>query len=132
MVCVFLFIVGSMSVVFGIRAIAIQELDSARDTATSELSLARDHAMSGSNDSPWGVMFATSSMTTFRGTSYAARDTAFDRTTTFGSGVTFSGATSVLFLPPDGTVNTPGTVLMVNGSVTTSVGVNAIGAIEVH
>ena len=132
MVVGFLAIVGSFSVVFGIRAVAIQELDSARDTAMSELSLARDHAMGGSNDSSWGVMFATSSLTTFKGPSFTGRDPVFDRTTTFGSRVTFTGATSVVFLPPDGMVQATGTVLMTNGSVTTSVGVNAIGGIEIH
>ncbi len=132
MLIAFMFVVGAFAVFFGMRAVDIQELGAARDTAMSELALAREHAMDGTNDSAWGVAFATSSLTSFKGLSFVLRDKAFDRTTTFSPVVTLSGATSVVFLPPDGSVLMTGTVNISNGAATSSVGVNAVGGIDVH
>jgi hypothetical protein len=128
----FMFVVTAFAVFFGTRAIDIQELDAARDTAMSELALAREHAMDGTSDSAWGVAFATSSITTFKGSSFAGREKIYDLTTSFSSKVRLSGISSIVFLPPDGSVLTTGTVNITNGVATSSVGVNAVGGIDVH
>lgn len=128
----FLFIVASYAVIFGARSIGIAELDRARDTALSEIVLARSRAMGGTGGAAWGVFFATSSLTTFKGFSYPTREAAFDLTTEFASNIGFSGATSIIFLPPEGLVQVPGTVAISNATASSTISVNAISGINVQ
>jgi prepilin-type N-terminal cleavage/methylation domain-containing protein len=132
MTVVFLVIVASYAVIFGARSVTIAELGRARDISLAELTLARSRAMGGTGGSAWGIRFATSSITTFKGSSYPARDAAYDITTDFASNIIFSGATSIIFLPPEGTVQVPGTVAVTNGTASATISVNAISGISVQ
>src|SRR5262249_44963407 len=80
---------------------------------------------------PVGVKVASSSITVFSGSSYAARTTAHDVQYPLPSNLTITGVTEVVFSPFTGTANTTGTTTFVAGFATTTVNLGANGVVTI-
>lgn len=118
--------------VFGVRAIYVQEIDQARETIRNELVFARDQAMVSSRDASWGVLFTTTTVVQYKGSSYASHDPEFDRVNDFGDRITITGDDEIIFTPPHGEVQASGTVNVTNGTQTAIITINPYGTIEVQ
>jgi len=104
-----------------------------QDTSTSyvqSLRRARSLATTGRGDTSWGVRIATSTITVFKGASYAARDTAYDESFQTGVSYTVSGVSEVVFARFTGIPNTTGTTtITVSGTTPKDVHINAKGTV---
>jgi Tfp pilus assembly protein FimT len=132
LVSVFIIALFQLVTVFGIKAIYLQEIDQVRETIRNELAYARDQAMSSSGGASWGVQFTSSTMTQYKGSSYASRDQEYDRVNDFGSRITMTGDSQIVFTPPFGEVQASGTVNVTNGTQTAIITVNPYGTIEIR
>lgn len=130
-VIVLIIMIVIMSAVLGRQTILNQELERIRETVRSELVRAQGDTIAGTRDSPWGVAFGATTVTRFLGTSYATRNQAFDAITTFQN-VTITGPAEIVFSRPEGVPTTTGTITITLGARTTTVTVNAAGAITVQ
>ncbi|MEK7116299.1 MAG: hypothetical protein AAB879_02810 [Patescibacteria group bacterium] len=124
--------IAGFSVVFTTTAIRGQEFDRVRAIIHSELAAARSDTISGTNDSAWGVAFSPNAATRFQGATFATRNAAMDRTTSFGNAVTISGATEIDFVRPHGIPVTSSTVRISDGFRFSFITVTAAGAIDIR
>ena len=131
-VMVFGLVLYQLVVVFGVTSLLVQEMDRTTQTGRSELSLARDRAMSGKGGSSWGVEFATSTIIQFQGTSYAARNKAYDISSPISSKITVTGTREFVFTAPLGEPTQTGTVTFIMGDRTRNLSVNIYGMIELQ
>ncbi len=120
-----------LSAALGSQAVRHTEFDRVRESIRSELTAARTDSIGGTLDSSWGVAFFPHAITRYRGTNYATRSTAEDRTLTFENAVLLSGAAEVTFTRPFGIPSAPATIVASDGLRTASTTVNAIGTIDV-
>lgn len=63
-------------------------------------------------DTTWGVAVTTESITLFKGSSYAARETEYDEVTDLPTSLSASGLTEVVFSAMHGFPNTTGTLTL--------------------
>lgn len=108
------------------------DLDIAATTAIESLRRAQALARSVDGDVPWGVRIATSTgITLFKGTSYAARDAAFDETTAISTIVSVGGVSEVVFAKVTGFPNVTGTTTLTSTTnETRNFSLNAKGTIN--
>jgi Tfp pilus assembly protein FimT len=132
LVSIFVITLFHLVSIFGISAIHVQDIDQAREIIRSELVSARDRAAAGDCDVKWGAAFSTSTVTQFKGESYASRDPAYDRTNDLGNRVSLSGADEIVFMPPFGEACASGTVNVTDGTRSAIITVNQYGTIEVQ
>jgi Tfp pilus assembly protein FimT len=118
--------------IFGVSSIYLQELDRTVQTIRNELVAARDEAMSGRDESSWGVAFGTSTAVFFKGSTYGSRDTDFDLVNPFAPRMVITGPLEIVFSPPFGDATATGTISIVNGAHEASITVNRYGMIEVE
>lgn len=85
------------------------DLDVAANTVAQTLRRAQTLSQGMDGDTTWGVQVATGSVTLFRGTSYAARDTSFDELTTLPATISSSGLTEIVFSKFSGDPTSTGT-----------------------
>lgn len=116
----------------GVTAIRNAEFDRVRETVRNELAIAQADTIGGSLDSTWGVAFTSSTVTRYRGASYASRDISFDRISSFGNAVTLSGTTDVPFTRPTGLPNAAASIVITGGQLHATTTVNTAGAISVQ
>jgi len=129
-VLTFASILLGITIVFGVSAIRLQELDRAEQSIRNELALVRERAMSARADSSWGLAVATSTITEFKGDSYDERDTAYDLELGFANNVRLSGVSEIVFRPPFGNPSASGTIVVTDGENEKTVSVNEYGMIE--
>lgn len=127
----FLMLFG-ISIMFGVSAIDVQELDRVTQTVRNELVLSRDYAQSGREESPWGIAFIDNSIVQFKGDSYATRDEGYDLITDFQSDIEISGLSEVVFTPPLGYASASGTVYIQKEVHEAQIHVNSYGMIEIQ
>lgn len=72
-------------------------VDFAARTTTAFLRAARERARFGWDDAAWGVAVDGGTITLFQGSSYAARDAAYDETATYVTSATITGTTEYVF-----------------------------------
>ena len=105
----------------------------ALDTATvfvQTLRRAEVLAQGGRGDAPWGVTIATTSVTLFKGASYASRDMRYDEVYTVNTPVTISGISEVDFALFTGTPNIVGTTTITSTNArATTITINAKGVV---
>jgi prepilin-type N-terminal cleavage/methylation domain-containing protein len=88
------------------------DLDTAATSLATSLRRAQVLAQSGSGDSMWGVYTATGSILIYKGSSYVARDTSKDETTTISPAIIISGLKEVSFGKMWGLPTTIGTTTL--------------------
>lgn len=131
-VLMFGLILYGLTVSFGVSSLSIQEMDRTVQVARSELSLARNRALSGKSSASWGVYFATSSIIQFQGASYAARVQSRDLSTPLSAGMSITGTKEYVFTAPYGDPTSSGTSTFSYAGRTRVLSVNAYGMIEVQ
>lgn len=131
-VLMFGMILYGLTVTFGTTALSVQEMDRTIQVARSELSLARNRALSGKNSSSWGVYFATSTVVQFQGASYATRTASKDLSTPLSSGMVITGTKEYVFNAPYGDPTSSGTSTFSFAGRTRILTVNMYGMIEVQ
>ncbi len=130
-------VIGIMGVLVVLTATSISrfqqknDLDLAVTSATDALRLAEERARAVDGDARWGVSFATGSVTIFRGSSFAGRDSAYDEVTTLSDSIVASGTKEYVFARLAATTTNVGTTTWIHQGINESrdVGVNAKGTI---
>lgn len=124
----FVIIIG-YSAPFMIKFLAQTDVRSERNTTVSLLRESRSKAITNQNDDSWGLHITATDFTTFKGTSYSARDTAFDKTYPRSKGVTITGLTDGIFARMSGT-SSSATIIISNATATYTVSINNEGQIN--
>ncbi|MEY4744550.1 MAG: hypothetical protein RL272_495 [Candidatus Parcubacteria bacterium] len=108
------------------------DLDVAAMTAVQSLRRAQTYSQAVAGDSPWGVSVQSGAIVLFKGSSYAARDPAFDESFGMPSSVSASGATDVTFSAFTGLPQTTGTLTLTAAAVgeARTVTVNGKGMVD--
>ncbi|MDH5533907.1 MAG: hypothetical protein OEX81_05800 [Candidatus Pacebacteria bacterium] len=103
-----------------------------KDNLVSQLYTAKINSMTNKENSPWGVNTSAHQITVFKGTSYATRDTAFDRSFDTPNSITIS-SNEIIFAQHSGNL-TSATSITVNSNLNESntVNVNLVGNIDVN
>ena len=90
---------------------------------------AQANAESGRDDSAWGVKLQPTSVTVFKGSSYATRDTSRDQALDLSGGVALSGLSEIVFSKIIGSTSNTGTVTIVNSYGTRNISINEKGTL---
>ncbi len=108
------------------------DLTIATETTANALRRAQIYSRGVNSDSQWGVAVQSGSITLFKGTSYAARDTTYDETVSVPSQITPSGLSEVVFSKLGATPSTTGSISLTSASLnqTRTVSVNAKGMVD--
>lgn len=125
-------VLTGLTAIFSSQALRNAEFDRARETIRNELVAAQSDTIGGTNDSAWGVAFTSSTLTRYRGASYATRDTSFDRVTTFNSNVTISGTTDIPFTRPSGIPSASATIVISSDTLHATTTINPAGLISIQ
>jgi prepilin-type N-terminal cleavage/methylation domain-containing protein len=92
---------------------------------------AQSLAMSGKNNSSWGVKHEPSKITVFKGDSFSGRDQSADQIFPKSSGIEISGFDEIIFSPPSGfPTQTFSHVTVSRRNIEESFSINSEGAIE--
>lgn len=123
---------AGIATIVGTRSLRNTEFDRVRETIRMELSSAQADTIGGTLDSAWGVAVFPNAVTRFRGSTYATRVSAFDRTTTFGNAVIIGGASEVDFTRPFGLPASATSITYTDGVYSATTTVSTAGAIDVQ
>lgn len=97
------------------------------DRIVGSLRKAQTYAMSGKNNSSFGVSFNSSKIYLYQGPSFAARNAAFDETFDVPGSVAVTGLTEINFTKITGAPNTAGAVFVTSNNDTKTLTVNSLG-----
>lgn len=88
-----------LTIPFGIEFYREQVIEEQTSSLTNNLKIAQSHALSGKNDSSWGIKFFTDYYILFMGEDYddPERDTTYDREFSLSSGIEIEGISEVVF-----------------------------------
>lgn len=103
-------------------------LDVAANDTVAALRRAQVYSQAMQQDAAWGVSVQAGSMTFYKGTSYATRDTAFDDVTVLSSTITPSGLLEVNYAKMTGLPGATGTITLTSSTgLVRTIGINAKG-----
>lgn len=88
------------------------DIDVAQSSVAQNLRQAQISAQASENDSPWGVKIEKGKITLFKGSSFIARDVAFDRITNLPSTVNPYDLTEIIFAKFSGETQNTGTITL--------------------
>lgn len=124
-------IIAGMSVPIYQSFQARNDLDIAAVSIAQSLRRAEILAQAVDGDTKWGVDIRIGSITVFRGSSYATRDTAFDELFDVPTSITPSGMSEVVFAKFTGVPQTTGTITLTsNANETRTITINAKGMVS--
>lgn len=107
------------------------DLDIATVATAQNLRRAETLATAVDGDTSWGIKVQSGSITLFKGTSYAARDVAFDESFDLPESLTPSGVSEVVFAKFTGLPQTTGTITYTsNANETRNITINAKGMVS--
>lgn len=107
------------------------DIDIAAVTIAQSMRRAQVLARTSSNDAHWGVAVATSSITLYKGVSYAARDISYDEVFDLPLSITPSGLTEVTFAKFTGLPGSAGTTTLTSSvNETRTLTINAQGTVN--
>ena len=95
-------VVGFLVTAFSGRLIAQMAVHDAAGEFSSAFRKAEAYALSGRQHSAWGVHYADSNITLFKGDSYAEHDHSYDEVTTIDRQIAVTGFSEVIFSQPYG------------------------------
>lgn len=105
------------------------DLDVATTTVAQTLRRAQTQSLAVDGDTSRGVKVQSGSITLFKGTSYAARDSNFDETFDMATTIGMSGTTEIVFTRFTGLPQATGTINLSTESDSRSVSINEKGTI---
>lgn len=106
------------------------DLDVATVTVAQTLRRAQLLSQAVDGDTSWGVKVQSGSITLFKGTGYASRDSNFDETFDIPATIMLSGVAEVVFSKFSGLPQTTGTTTLASESDIKSVTINSKGGIS--
>jgi len=104
------------------------DLDIAAQSLAGMLVRAQTYARNMNGDNAWSVEIQSSTLTLFKGTNFAGRDTTVDETNTIYQ--TPSGLSEVQFAKFTGIPNTTGSITLTSGNDTRTITINAKGSVD--
>lgn len=105
------------------------DLDLAVTSLAQSLRRAQVQSQAVDGDISWGVKIQTSSLTLFKGPSFAARDITYDETSDLNPNITLSGPTEIVFAKFTGLPQTIGTITFSINSDSVTLNVNEKGTV---
>jgi prepilin-type N-terminal cleavage/methylation domain-containing protein len=106
------------------------DLDIAAVSTAQTLHRAQALAQAVDGDTSWGVNIQSGSITLFKGTSYAARDTAYDEVFDVPTSIAPSGISEIIFAKFTGLPQITGTITFTsNNNETRNITINAKGMV---
>jgi prepilin-type N-terminal cleavage/methylation domain-containing protein len=107
------------------------DLDVAANTIAQSLRRAQVLSQAVDGDSSWGLNVATSSITVFRGSTYAGRNTNFDEVFTMHPRISVSGTSEITFSKVFGLPSaSTSVVLTIPGGESRTIGINSKGTVN--
>lgn len=107
------------------------DLDLTTQNIVSVIRRAQLYARSADEDSEWGVRASPTSLTLFKGSTYATRNTAFDEVVTIPASMSASGTTDVVFAELTGSPSVAGSYTLTSTTNDTrTVTINAKGMVN--
>lgn len=106
------------------------DLDIATVTTAQTLRRAQILSQAVAGDTSWGVKVQSGSITLFKGTSYAARDSSFDEVFDVPGSITTSGTSEIVFTKFSGDPQTTGTISLSTDSDSSNVVINGKGMVS--
>jgi len=120
-------IIATFSTAFYSRFINQSSISNIQDQLISQARKAQTYAMQNKQNTNWGINYATNILTLYSGTSYAARNTAFDETFEFNTNITITGITDINFAKATGKPNTTASITITSTTGSKTVNINAQG-----
>lgn len=114
------------------QAMRIQETERVAELLRTEIVSARQSAMTGTNDGPWGVKISSGEIVQFFGATYDGRTQTFDKKFDFSTEVLVTGSSTHIFYPPFGNTTDTGTTTVSFAGRTYSVLVSKYGGVELR
>jgi len=109
-------IIGGVTVGVSQRVLVQNDQLAAENAVIADLRAARERSLGNADDSQWGVRIESGTITIFRGSSYASRDTQADVTTPISDTITVSGDQEYVFSQLTGAVDETGSVTITSAS----------------
>lgn len=128
--------VGLIGVLTGVSAPVVARLQGSNDLEAAQRALIGAHrrsqqlSRSSINDQTWGIKVQTGSVSTFMGTSYATRDTAYDEVFQISNAISISGLNEIIYSKTSAMPSAIGTTTLQNNGQTKAATVNAKGTID--
>lgn len=123
-------IIALLSASFYSRFILQNAVNNTVDQLAGSLRKAQIYSMTGRYDSSWGVHAGNSTLTLFKGTTYASRDSAFDETFSLNPNVTIANFTEVSFTKITGIPSAAPTVTITGNNTTKIIQINSYGIVS--
>lgn len=92
------------------------DLDAVFNLVNNTLTKSQNRSQFIFKDSNWGIKLLNNQLTTFKGASYATRDTSADEKINLPPNITVSGLTEIVFSKLKGYPNVTGTISLINNS----------------
>jgi prepilin-type N-terminal cleavage/methylation domain-containing protein len=105
------------------------DLDAAKNDVVQSLRRAQTLAQSSDGDTNWGVGVRSTTITLFKGTSYASRTVAFDEIFAMPTTITVSGVTDVVYAKFTGLPQSTGTITLTASNKVVTINVNDKGTL---
>lgn len=99
------------------------------DNLVETIRYAENSSHLGKGNDNWGVKIFSSNVVIFKGVNYISRDTSFDLSLNFPSGVKASGNDEFIFNKLTGWPTNTGTIILTNNSGVTNISINEKGTI---
>jgi prepilin-type N-terminal cleavage/methylation domain-containing protein len=130
LVVVLMSIITAMSATFYTRFINQNAVLNTVDQLVGEMHKAQIYAMSGKQNSSWGVNYGAQTITLYSGNSYGARNSAFDETFSVNATVSVSGMTDLNFARATGLPSVSPTATISGANNTKTITINSQGGIN--
>ena len=106
------------------------EVDVATNVIATDLNRAQSYARSVAHDTSWGVVRSGQAITIFSGSSYAARNPAYDETYTLSNALTLGGDSAIVFSKLTGLPAAAGAMTVTGGGKTRTITWNGKGMVD--
>lgn len=106
------------------------DIDIAAGAVVRTLRRAQQLSFNGEGDSAWGMNLASGAVVLFKGSSYGARDSAYDEIFSIPTNISFTGTSSVVFSKFYGLPGAAATINLTSvNNETKTININAKGAV---
>lgn len=106
------------------------DLDIAVITTAQTLRRAQILSQAVDGDTSWGVKVQSDTITLFKGTSFASRDSAYDETFELPTSISISGTTEIVYVKFTGLPQTTGSAIFSTDSDTKTITINEKGMVS--
>lgn len=103
------------------------EFESATLMVAQGVRNAEANAKSGNGDTTWGVRISGSTITVFKGATYATRDTTYDIVSTWSNKITASGLSEIVFSRLEAVPSVNGNITLTGYNQSKTITLNAKG-----